>query len=243
MSEETNKKGWIGNLLETIVNSFNKLLIGIKKQGFKITLFGAFILLMLYSFIISPVHIGEMIEHKFYQLSKNELETKQEMIERRVEANEIVGDIMSKLLFKFNCNRVLLLEKHNSVASLGNVDFLYLSCTLEMIDFKNPDVDYISQDLQRQMTVNLLGNDVIGLLKHSKYLYFDDLENYKKSQCRLLNKLKEEGEKQAIIYPFFGKNHRPLLILVICGDNLNKKEIIEYIDEYSKQITDLLIFE
>lgn len=241
-TKKESEKTWIGGVFEAIVSGFTKALGEIKKHGLMVSLFTLIILVLLWSLIINPIHFNEMIEHQFYKYIENEKDTKEMMIERRIEANDIVGDIMSKLLFKFKCNRVLLLEKHNSVQSLGNVDFLYLSCTLEMLDNNNPQIDYVSEDLQRQMVMNLLGNDVIGLLKHSKYLVYDDLPNYKKSQCRLLNKLKAEGEKEAIIYPFCDKKHRPLMILVICGENLNVKEIVDYIDGYSHQISDLLIF-
>lgn len=245
--EDTNGKGktWISGVFEAIVNGFTRALEGVKKHGVMLSLFTVVILILLWSLIINPIHLNEMIEHQFYKYAQDEKNNKELMIERRVEANDIVGDIMSKLLFKYHCNRVLLLEKHNSVQSLGNVDFLYLSCTLEMIDTNKEDIDYLSEDLQRQMTVNLLGSDVTGLLKHSKYLFYDNLQSYNKSQCRLLNKLKAAGEKECIIYPFCDSKHRPLLILVICGDNITpdiKREIIDYIDGFSKQITDLLIF-
>lgn len=236
-------KSWMSSVIDSVVGGFTKMLSSIKKHGMVFSMFTMFIFVLLWSFIINPIHFNEMIEAQWKKYIDGQNNVKKEMIERRIQANDIVGDIMSKLLFKFHCNRVLLLEKHNSVQSLGNVDFLYLSCTLEMIDIHNQDIDYISEDLQRQMTVNLLGSDVTGLLKHSKYLFYDNLQTYNKSQCRLLNKLKAEGEKQCIIYPFCDASHKPLLILVICGENLDVKEIIDYIDGFKSQITNLLIFE
>ena len=243
MNDEIQNKSWIGNVFESITNGYAKIITEVKKHGMMVALFTVVVLALLWSIILNPIKIGDMIEEHWHLKMQSEKNEKNIMIERRYEANEIVGDIMSKLLYRFNCNRVMLLEKHNSVNSLGNVDFLYLSCTLEMLDNNKPELDYISEDLHRQMVVNLLGNDVIGLLKHSKYLYYENLPQYKRSQCRLLNKLKEEGEKQAIIYPFCDSKHRPLLILVIAGDELNVKEIIDYIDGYNKQISDLLIFD
>ena len=245
MEQDKNNNGnktWIAEVLGAIVDGFNKMLSGVRKHGVMLSFFTVIILLILWSLIINPIHLNEMIEHQFYKYVETEKDNKELFIERRYEANEIVGDIMSRLLEKYNCNRVLLLEKHNSVANLGNVDFLYLSCTLEMIDIQNEKTDYISEDLQRQMVVNLLGSDVLGLLKHSKYLFYKNLQTYNKSQCRLLNKLKAEGENECIIYPFCDSKHRPMLILVICGDNLKVNEIVDYIETYSKQITDLLIY-
>lgn len=242
MSEESQNKSWIGSVFESITTGYNNMLSSIKKHGWKAALFTLVGISLLWSVVLNPIRIGDMINDAWQNKINIEKVEKDIMIERRYEANEIVGDIMSKLLIKFSCNRVILLEKHNSIQSLGNVDFLYLSCSLEMLD-DNPNIDYISEDLQRQVVVNLLGNDVIGRLKHTKYLFYDDLQKYKRTQCRLLNKLKEIGEKQVIIYPFCDSKHRPLLILVVCGENLNVREIIDYIDGYNKQITDLLIFD
>ena len=213
--EEYKDKNWIGSTFESITSGFSKMLASIKKHGWKATLFTLVGISLLWSVVLNPIRIGDLVNESWQNMLKKEKQDKDIMIERRYQANEIVGDIMSRLLLRFGCNRVLLLEKHNSIQSLGNVDFLYVSCTLEMLD-NDPEIDYISEDLQRQMVVNLLGNDVLGLLKHSKYLYFDDLQNYRRSQCRLLNKLKEVEEKQCIIYPFCDSKHRPLLIHVVC---------------------------
>lgn len=244
---ENEDKGLFNNIIDSVISGLEKLIKLIKKHGILYTILIMVIFIVFWTLIINPIRLNNIIEERLrhqYELSQQaQADNHQELINRRYEANEIVNDIMAKILFKFKANRVLLLEKHNSVSSLGNVDFLYLSCTLELIDLNNTETDYISEDLQRQMTVNLLGNDVIGLLKHSKYLFYDDLQHYNKSQCRLLNKLKKQGEKQALIIPFCDKNHKPLLIMVICGDNLNVKEIYNYVEDYSKQITDLLIFE
>lgn len=244
---EEENKGLFNNIIDSVVNAWEKSVKLVKKHGIMYSIFIMLIFVFFWTLIVNPIRINNILEERlkmqWQQSQQEQVEQKQELIDRRYQANEAVADIMTKLLYKFKCNRVMLLEKHNSVQSLGNVDFLYLSCSLEMIDLNNPTTDYISEDLQRQMTVNLLGNDVIGLLKHSKYLFYDDLQNYNKSQCRLLNKLKKQGEQQALIIPFTDKNHRPLLIMVICGNNLNVKEIYSYVEDHSKQITDLLIFE
>lgn len=244
---ENEEKGMFNNIIDSLVSGFEKFIKIFKKHGVLYSILIMVIFIVFWTLIINPIRLNNILEERLrhqYELNqKEQVENKQELINRRYEANEVVADIMTKILYKFKANRVLLLEKHNSVQSLGNVDFLYLSCSLEMIDLNNPNTDYISEDLQRSMTVNLLGSDVIGLLKHSKYLFYDDLPNYNKSQCRLLNKLKKQGEKQALIIPFSDAKHRPLLIMVICGNDLNVKEIYSYVEDYSKQITDLLIFD
>ena len=241
------EKGFFNNIIDSLVSGYEKLIKIFKKHGLLYSILLMVIFIAFWSLVINPIRIDKIIETRLEKQQEQQIEKVKEateqLIERRYQANEIVGDIMSKLLFKYQANRVILLEKHNSVKTLGNVDFVYLSASMEFLDPHNPNIDYISQDLQRRFTVNLLGTDMIALLKHSKYLYYDNLQNYDKSNCQLLSKLKKEGEKECIIYPFSDTKHRPLLILVICGENLKVKEIVDYIDEFSKQITDLLIFE
>lgn len=179
-----------------------------------------------------------------YELQQKEQTLyKQELIDRRYTANDIIGALMNKTLHKWNCNRVILLEKHNSMQSLGNVDFLYLSASIELIDVQNEDIDYIADDLQRQVVFNLLGAEINTALRHNDYLFFNHLQTSKRNECRLLNKLADEGENQCLLIPFADNKHRVLLIMVITGDNLNVSEITEYINENKQQITDLLIFD
>lgn len=245
--EEGQDKGLFNNILDSVVNAWEKSVKLVKKHGILYSIFIMLIFVFFWTLIVNPIRINNILEerlkHQWEQNQKEQVEEQNTMIERRYEANEIVGDIMTKILYKYKANRVMLLEKSNGTKSLGNVDYLYINATMEFLDNSNPDIEYISEDLQRQMTMNLLGTQMINSLKHSKYLWYDDLQTYKRSQCRLLNKLKVQGEKQCLIYPFCDKNHRPLLLLVVCGDDLNYKEIVNYIDEFSKQISDLLIFE
>ncbi len=126
--------------------------------------------------------------------------------------------------------------------SLGNVDFLYLSCSLEMLNPNATNLSYISEDLQRQVVLNLLGNDMLGMLKHKDYIYYKDVAKYTHPQHRLIHKLKNAGDKETLLIPFKDANHRPLLLLVISGENIQVEEIIDYINQFTKQITDLLIY-
>jgi len=105
-------------------------------------------------------------------------EVRELSIEKRYKADEIVGDIMVNLIDKYaNIQRVLLLEKHNSLQSLSGVDFLYLSCSMEMLTPNSTHLNYLSEDLQKQIVVNLIGNDMINTLKHRDYLYYPNVAN------------------------------------------------------------------
>lgn len=241
IEEQIDSKGWIANVLSSVSVSFNKFIAIFKKNGLLYSLLIMLIFIIFWCFIIHPININDIVQKQLENQIINQKEQTQQAIERRYKADEIVGDIMANLLDKYNVNRVLLLEKHNSVVSLGNVDFLYLSCSLEMLNPNSDNLSYISEDLQRQVVLNLLGNDMLGMLKHKDYIYYKDVAKCTHPQHRLIHKLKNAGDKETLLIPFKDANHRPLLLLVISGENIQVKEIIDYINQFSKQITDLLI--
>lgn len=246
LNNTTDGKGWFANVLSSLTSAFGKFINIFKKHGFFYSILLMVIFIVFWCFIIYPININNIIEKQLEQHQQKQQKEVKELIERRYNADEIVGDIMAKLLDKFNVKRVLLLEKHNSIQSLGKVDFLYLSCSLEMVNPNYTDsigIKYISEDLQRQVVLNLLGNDMLGLLKHRDYIYYNNVKNCNHPQHRLIHKLRDADDKEALIIPFKDNNNRPLLILVISGENINQKEIIEYINEFKKQIQEALIIE
>ena len=86
-----------------------------------------------------------------------------------------------------------------------------------------------------------MGNDMINTLKHRDYLYYPDVSSCKHPQHRLIHKLRDAGDKECVIIPFKDSNHRPLLLFVITGENLDVEGITEYIQQFSKTIEDCLL--
>ena len=249
---QTNKKTMdeknvYSQILESLANSYNNFVETFKKHGILICTVIMVLFILFWTLIINPINVNEIIQKRlqmqYEQMQQQETQLKEELIDRRYRANEVIGGLMSDIQKQYGCSRVLLLEKHNSLKTLGNVDFLYLSASIELIDTDNQQVNYISDDLQRQVVFNLLGSETITRLRHSNYLFYDDLQNEKRSECRLINKLIAAGDKQCILYPFRDNKHRPLLIVVISGDNLNVSEIVGYLNENRAQVKDLLIFD
>ncbi len=204
------------------------------------------ILVLSYTLIINPIRIDQIVEKRIEMIWQNQNDKANEMrelnIEKRYKADEIVGDIMVKLIDRYdNIQRVLLLEKHNSLQSLSGVDFLYLSCSMEMLTPNSTHLNYLSEDLQKQIVVNLIGNDMINTLKHRDYLYYPDVANCQHPQHRLIHKLRDAGDKECIIIPFKDSSHRPLLLFVITGENLDVEGITDYIQQFSKTIEDCLL--
>lgn len=236
----------IKSILGAITSGLTNLIGTVKKYGVISSIVAMSLFVGSYTLIINPIRVDQIVEKRIEYVMQKEsnkaVEEREVSIEKRYKADEIVGDIMVKLIDKYeNISRVMLLEKHNSLQSLSGVDFLYLTCSMEMLTPNSSHLKYLSEDLQKQIVVNLMGNDMINTLKHRDYLYYSDVASCKHPQHRLIHKLKEAGEKECVIIPFKDANHRPLLLFVITGENLDVEGITDYIQQFSKTIEDCLL--
>ena len=237
---------FVKNILGAISNGLTKLIGAVKKFGLVSSVVAMLLFVGSYTLVINPIRVDQIVEKRIEYVMEKEnnkaVEVREISIEKRYKADEIVGDIMVKLIDKYeNIQRVLLLEKHNSLQSISGVDFLYLSCSMEMLTPNSIHLNYLSEDLQKQIVVNLMGNDMINTLKHRDYLYYPDVASCKHPQHRLIHKLRDAGDKECVIIPFKDANHRPLLLFVITGQNLDVDGITEYIQQFSKTIEDCLL--
>lgn len=237
---------FVKNILNAITNGLTKLIGAVKKFGLIYSLVAMLLFVGSYTLIVNPIRVDQIVEKRIELVMEKEnnkaVEVREISIEKRYKADEIVGDIMVKLIDKYdNIQRVLLLEKHNSLQSISGVDFLYLSCSMEMLTPNSTHLNYLSEDLQKQIVVNLMGNDMINTLKHRDYLYYPDVAGCKHPQHRLIHKLRDAGDKECVIIPFKDANHRPLLLFVITGQDLDVEGITDYIQQFSKTIEDCLL--
>lgn len=239
-------KNWISSVFEAITKAFSSLLASIKKHGWRYAIFTMVLVSFLWSVILNPIRIGDMVNDAWKSRAKEDKEqineATEESIIRREKANYFVSDLMLNIIERYNgVSRVLLLEKHNGSSNLKGVDFLYSSCTYELVNDSITHPNYLFEDLQKQTNLNLLGQNLIQTLKHKDYLYLDNLEKQNNNHCRLLRKLKNSGDNQTIIFSFKDSKHRPIIMLVISGDNLDVKGITNYVDQFKRQIEELLI--
>lgn len=240
---ENNK--WYSNILNQICKALNSFIAIFKKHGTIYTILIMVLFIIFYSAIINPIRVGDIIQSKLtteIQKVKDEEQTKQQLsMERRLEANNIISDIMQKLVDKFpNIHRVMMLEAHNSLQSLQGVDFLYYSCSYEALTPNSREFIYLSDDLQRQMRVNLIGNNMINTLKHRSYIYYPEIKKCRHTDHRLIHKLAQYDD-ECIIIPFLNEKDDPVILLVISGDEMPVNDIFEYVNEFRKQIDNCLM--
>lgn len=246
MSDENQNKSWIGSVFESITAGFNNTLSSIKKHGWKAALFTLVGISLLWSVVLNPIRIGDIVNDTWQIKMQNERIIEQnkteESIIRRENANYFVSDLMINIMNQYkNVNRVILLEKHNGSSNIKGIDFLYSSATYELVNEDTENPQYLYDDLQKQTNINLLGVNFIQTLKHKDYLYFNDLKKQGSNNIRLLRKLRGVGDNETIIYSFKDSKHTPIILLIISGDNLDVDSIINYIKQFQRQIEELLI--
>lgn len=236
------KLNWYQSALSAIGDVANKFINTFKKNGFIFSVGTMIVFVILYTLIINPVRIDRIIEKRFTTEKEKAIEANEKAMQRRLQADEIVGDIMVKIVDKFeSVHRVMLLEAHNSLQSLNGVDFLYYSCTSEMLTPNSRHLTYLSEDIQRSMRSNLIGLNMLQTLKHRDYIHYTNIKECKHPDHRLIIKLANSGDNEAILIPFLNDKGDPVILLVISGDNMQVNEIIEYVNEHRKTIEQCLM--
>lgn len=243
-----NDKGWFTNVLSSVSSTFSKFIILFKKNGILYTLLMMILFIVFWSLIINPIRVNDIIEkrleHQWQKELKQVEETKQLAEEKRYNADALITPIMEDIVEKFNVDRALLFEAHNSTTNISGIDFLFYSSTYEVVNYDDYNLDYIGDNFQRQYISNMIGSELMTMLRHKDYLTYSNLSNYKRNKSRLLTKLNKFGVQNTLIIPIKNNKQQPILLLVIChNDKMDAKEIYEYFKQFEKQIEQSLIVE
>ena len=238
----------ISTLLTSLSTAFNKFVLTFKKNGLLYTTIILLLFILTFTLIINPIRIDSIVEEqieKHYDMTKNEEQKqKSENDVKRIKADEIITPLLEDIQSKFNLDRVILFESHNNTENISHCPFLFYSATYEVIDCDDYAIDYISDSFQRQYTSNFLCNEVMLMLKHKDYIYYDNLQNYNRNKSRLLIKLKRFDVKNAMLIPIIGKEGQVIMIIVVCNkDAINCDEVYRYLKPSLSQISQSLIIE
>ena len=238
----------ISTLLTSLSTAFNKFVLTFKKNGLLYTTIILLLFILTFTLIINPIRIDSIVEEqieKHYDMTKNEEQKqKSENDVKRIKADEIITPLLEDIQSKFNLDRVILFESHNNTENISHCPFLFYSATYEVIDCDDYAIDYISDSFQRQYTSNFLCNEVMTMLKHKDYIYYDNLQNYNRNKSRLLIKLKRFDVKNAMLIPIIGKEGQVIMIIVVCNnDAINCDEVYRYLKPSLSQISQSLIIE
>lgn len=238
----------ITTLLTSLSTAFNKFVLTFKKNGLLYTTIILLLFILTFTLIINPIRIDniveEQIEKHYSQTKDEEQKQKSENDVKRIKADEIITPLLEDIQSKFKLDRVILFESHNNTENISHCPFLFYSATYEVIDCDDYAIDYISDSFQRQYTSNFLATEVMTMLKHKDYIYFDNLQNYNRNKSRLLIKLKRFDVKNAMLIPIIGKEGQVIMIIVVCNnDAINCDEVYKYLKPSIGQISQSLIIE
>lgn len=246
MEEKNIIQNIITMVLTAIANAFGKFVGIFKKNGLIYTVIVLAFFVLAYTLIINPIRIDKMLEerleHQYLKEQKQTADDKQKNENKRIKADELITPILEEMQSKFKLDRVILFEAHNNSTNIASLPFLFYSASYEVIDIDNYDVDYIGDSFQRQYTANFLGNENIMMLQHRDYLYFNDIQNYKRNKSRLLIKLKRLWINNVMIIPIRDKKAQPIMLIVGCNnDNIDCDAVFEYLKPFLNQIGQSLI--
>ena len=238
----------ITTLLTSLSTAFNKFVLTFRRNGLLYTTIILLLFILTFTLIINPIRIDNIVEEqieKHYDKTKDEEQKqKSENDVKRIKADEIITPLLEDIQSKFKLERVILFESHNNTENISHCPFLFYSATYEVIDCDDYSIDYISDSFQRQYTSNFLCNEVMTMLKHKDYIYFDNLQDYNRNKSRLLIKLKRFDVKNAMLIPIIGKEGQVIMIIVVCNkDAINCDEVYKYLKPSLSQISQSLIIE
>lgn len=237
------KLNWYQSALSVIADVANKFIQAFKKNGWFFSFCTVMVFVLVYTLIINPVRVDKIIEKRFITEKEKMIEETELSMQKRLIADEIIGNIMTHIVDRIeNVHRVLLLEGHNSITNRNGIHFSFFSCTAEMLTENSRSLNYLSEDLQRQQRNTLIGIEMVNTLKHRDYIYYNNIKECHHQQHRLLHKIADNSDdNELIIYPFLNKYREPIILLVVSGNNLPVSQIIDYIHEHRRQIEECLM--
>ena len=238
----------ITTLLTSLSTAFNKFVLTFKKNGLLYTTIILLLFILTFTLVINPIRIDTIVEEqieKHYDKTKDEEQKqKSENDVKRIKADEIITPLLEDIQSKFQLDRVILFESHNNTENISHCPFLFYSATYEVIDCDDYAIDYISDSFQRQYTSNFLCNEVMTMLKHKDYIYYDNLQDYNRNKSRLLIKLKRFDVKNTMLIPIIGKEGEVIMIIVVCNNHaIDCDTVFKYLKPSLSQISQSLIIE
>ena len=238
----------ITTLLTSLSTAFNKFVMTFKRNGLLYTTIILLLFILTFTLIINPIRFDNIVEQqieKHYDKTKDEEQKQKNNNDvKRIKADEIITPLLEDIQSKFQLDRVILFESHNNTENISHCPFLFYSATYEVIDCDDYTIDYISDSFQRQYTSNFLATEVMTMLKHKDYIYYDNLQNYNRNKSRLLIKLKRFGIINTMIIPINSKEGQVIMLIVVCNnDAINCDEVYKYLKPSLSQISQSLIID
>lgn len=225
----------ISEIANALSNAFAKVVSAVKKNGVLVSTWGVILFLVLYTFIINPINVNEILKEKKIEMEKEHSEN----IDKRLLADQMIPTILENIRLKYNLDRVCLLEMHNSTQNMNGVSFLYLSMIYEEVA---DSLDYITDAYQYQRTGNY--SDLFLQMKRDGYVIINDMEHCEDIKFkRITKRMVKNGTHSAMFIPITNTNGRIDAVLVLSSANsiINSREIGARLNKSVAEIKKLIL--
>lgn len=225
----------VSEIANALSNAFAKVVGSVKRNGALISTWAVLLFIILYTFVINPINVNELIKEKHDQMEAQHNEN----VDKRLLADQLIPTILENIRIKYNLDRVCLLEMHNSTQNINGVSFLYLSMIYEEVA---DSVDYITDAYQYQRTGNFY--EMFAEMKRDGYVILNNMNNVKDPKyTRITKRMVKNGTHSAMFLPIFNQNMRIDAVLVFSSarDTINSKEIWAGISKPIEEIKKLIL--
>ena len=225
----------VSEIINALSNAFAKVVSSVKRNGALVSAWSVLLFIILYTFVINPININELIKEKHDQMEAQHNEN----VDKRLLADQLIPTILENIRIKYNLDRVSLLEMHNSTQNINGVSFLYLSMIYEEVA---DSVDYITDSYQYQRTGNFY--EMFAEMKKDGSVILNDMDNIKDPKyARITKRMVKNGTHSAMFMPIFNQNMRIDAVLVFSSsrDTINSREIWAGIPKPVEEIKKLIL--
>lgn len=224
----------VSEIANALSNAFAKVVGAVKRNGVLISTWAVLLFIILYTFIINPININELIKEKHNQMEVEHNEN----VDKRLLADQMIPTILENIRIKYNLDRVCLLEMHNSTQNMNGVSFLYLSMIYEEI---SDSTDYITDSYQYQRTGNFY--ELFTEMKKEGYVIINNMEKQDPKYSWITKRMIKNGTHSAMFIPIFNHNMRIDAVLVLSSskDIINSREIGAGISKPIEEIKKLIL--
>lgn len=225
----------VSEIANALSNAFAKVVGAVKRNGVLISTWAVLLFIILYTFIINPINVNEILKEKKIEMEKEHSEN----IDKRLLADQMIPTILENIRLKYNLDRVCLLEMHNSTQNMNGVSFLYLSMIYEEVA---DSLDYITDAYQYQRTGNY--SDLFLQMKRDGYVIINDMEHCEDIRFkRITKRMVKNGTHSAMFIPITNTNGRIDAVLVLSSANsiINTREIGARLNKSVAEIKKLIL--
>lgn len=223
-------------IMESITSAFSKFVGAVKRNGVLISTYCCLLLIFLYSVIINPINIENVLEN----IQRNNDAAHTASVDKRLLADQLIPPIIENMRMKFGVDRVCILELHNSTENINKVSFLYMSVVYEDFDFSNDSIDFIGDSYQKQRTSEYY--TIFNELDKNGYIYLSNLDEYEgQANAKLIRKVRKNGVKSMFLVPLLNKGRIDgIIVLTSMQPTMNVIEIGKEMSPYVDKIKTLI---